>query len=272
MRNSKFIVSAAAALSVILGISAASAADMAVKAPSIPIPPPCVWCGFYVGINGGGAFTEDRSVVVSETFAGAPFVSGTWPGFGTFGTRNVNGGFGGGQAGYNWQRDRWVFGLEADIQGADIRGSSAATIPYISAGNSITAGVTERLDWFGTVRGRVGYAWDRLLIYGTGGFAYGQVRSSLTMTDTFGFSSAASNTTTRTGYAVGAGGEYAFGTNWSAKVEYQYINLGRGTLNAVEFAGGVPTGFAVSNTTRFDYHTVRVGLNYKFGGPVVAKY
>jgi outer membrane immunogenic protein len=165
-----------------------------------------------------------------------------------------------------------VFGLEADIQGAGINGSSGATIPYITALDTITTAVTERLDWFGTVRGRVGYAWDRFLIYGTGGFAYGQVRSSLTMTDTFGFTSALSNTTTRTGYAVGAGGEYAFTANWSAKVEYQYIDLGRGTLNAVEFTGGAPSAFAVSNTTRFDYHTVRVGLNYKFGGPILANY
>jgi outer membrane immunogenic protein len=270
MRNSKFTVSAVATLSAILGIGAASAADMAVKARPIAEPAPCVWCGFYVGINGGGAFTDDRRVVVTETFLGAPFVSGTFPGFGVFGSRNVSGGFGGAQAGYNWQRERWVFGLEADIQGADIRGTAGATLPYIFAPNTITTAVSERLDWFGTVRGRVGYAWDRFLIYGTGGLAYGQVRTAMVMTDTFAFTAAAADSTTRVGYAVGGGGEYAFTPNWSAKLEYQYINLGSRTLNAVE-AGPTP-GFAIQNTTRFDYHTVRVGLNYKFGGPIVARY
>ena len=92
----------------------------------------------------------------------------------------------------------------------------------------------------------------------------------MVMTDTFAFTAAATDSTTRVGYAVGGGGEYAFTPNWSAKLEYQYINLGNRTLNAVE-AGPTP-GFAVQNNTRFDYHTVRVGLNYKFGGPMVARY
>ena len=166
----------------------------------------------------------------------------------------------------------WVFGLEADAEGANISDSQATTLPYIVAPNTITLGVSEKLDWFGTVRGRIGYAWDRFMVYGTGGFAFGQTRSSLIMTDTFGFTAAGTNTTTRGGYVVGAGGEYAFTPNWSAKVEYQYIDLGKGTVGATEFLAGAPSAFAVSNTTRYDYHTVRVGLNYKWGAPVVAKY
>ena len=230
------------------------------------------WSGFYIGVNGGGGVANDRSIIVNETFAGAPFVSGTWPGFGNFGSRNASGGFGGGQIGYNWQATSWVFGVEADIQGSGIKGSQGATLPYIVDPNTISVGTTEKLDWFGTVRGRLGYAWDRFMIYGTGGFAYGETKSALGMTDTFGFVAGNANTVTRTGYVVGGGAEYAFSPNWTVKAEYQYIDLGKGTLGATEFLAGAPTAFAVSNTTRYDYHTGRIGINYKWGGPVVAKY
>jgi outer membrane immunogenic protein len=257
-----------------LGLAApASAADLPVKAP--PLVPVAIydWTGFYIGVNGGGGFSGNRTTIVNETFAGAPFIAGTWPGTGNFGSRTVSGGFGGGEIGYNWQRGHFVFGLEADIEGSGISGSSLGTItPYIAAPNSITAGVNERLNWFGTARGRVGWAWDRFMLYATGGFAYGEVKSTLTMTDTFGFAANATDSSTRTGYVVGAGGEYAFNNSWSIKAEYQYIDLGRRTLNAVEFTGGAPSAFAVNNTSRYDYHTVRVGVNYKWGAPVVAKY
>jgi outer membrane immunogenic protein len=250
-----------------LSTSAAVAADLPLKAAPMVVDQSYNWTGFYIGVNGGGAWSPDRTIFLDETFAGAPFFSGT------FGTRRAEGGFGGVQVGANWQRDHWVFGIEGDAQGADVRGSSLATVtPYLTPGNSITIGTTERLDFFATLRGRVGYAWDRFLIYVTGGGALGQTRSTLTMTDTFGFVAAATNTTLRGGFAVGGGGEYAFSPNWSAKVEYQYIDLGKGFMSAREFTGAVPSTFFVFNTTRYDYHTVRIGLNYKFGGPVVAKY
>ena len=122
------------------------------------------------------------------------------------------------------------------------------------------------------MRGRVGYAPGNWLFYATGGFAYGGVNYGLTMADTFGFSAAANSSPVRGGYVVGAGVEYAFASNWSAKVEYQYINLGTVNLNAVEFTGGAPSGFSLATSERLDYHTFRFGLNYKFGGPVVAAY
>jgi outer membrane immunogenic protein len=145
-------------------------------------------------------------------------------------------------------------------------------LPYIVAPNTVTVGVTERIDWFGTVRGRVGYAWNGFLLYATGGFAYGDVGTSISYADTLGFTANGSNTTMRAGYAVGAGGEWAINPKWSVKLEYQYINLGRQTANATEFFAGAPTTFAVTSTTRDDFHTVRIGLNYRWGGPVVAKY
>jgi outer membrane immunogenic protein len=252
-----------------LSTSAALAADLPLKARPMAVDPSYNWTGFYIGVNGGGAWSEDRDVFLNETFSGAPFFSGT------FGTRHAEGAFGGVQAGSNWQSGRWVFGIEGDVDGANIRGSTLATVtPYLTAGNSITFGTSERLDFFATLRGRFGYAFDRFLIYVTGGAAVGQTRSMISMVDTFGFTAGATDTTWRGGYAVGGGGEYAFGPNWSAKVEYQYINLGKGSLSAREFVGGSPSTFFVFNSTVYDYHTVRIGLNYKlnWGGPVVAKY
>jgi outer membrane immunogenic protein len=266
----------AAAFAVLAATSAASAADMAPRYTKAPPPIAAIaynWTGFYIGVNVGGGWAEDRAIVANEFDGGLPFISGTFPGFGTFGSRNASGIFGGGQIGYNWQAagSPFVLGLEADFQGSDIKGSQIATIPYIDPANTFTYGTTEHLRWFGTVRGRVGYAWDRFMIYATGGFAFGEVRTSLAMTDTFGFDAAGTFTSTRTGYTVGAGGEYAFSPNWSLKLEYQYLDLGRRTVLVPEFDPG-PTTFTVGDTQRLDYHTVRLGLNYKWGGPIVARY
>ena len=166
--------------------------------------------------------------------------------------------------GYNWQAGSWVFGIEADAQGSGIRGSTGATLPYISAGNTITTTRGEKLDWFGTVRGRIGTTWNKWLVYGTGGLAYGQTTTSLNMTDTFNFVAATTVRTTRNGYAVGGGAEYALTPNWTVKGEYQYIDLGRRTINVAELLITAPSTFAISNTTRYDYHTGRIGVNYKF--------
>jgi outer membrane immunogenic protein len=242
----------------------AFAADMAVKMPT-KAPPPVVasaysWTGFYIGINGGGGYGQNVPVVSTETDDGALFTSGTWPGFGNFGTLHPAGGFGGGQIGYNWQTGPYVLGLEADFQGSHISASQAATLPYIDAADTVTVGLSTNLEWFGTIRGRVGYAWDRLLLFATGGFAYGEVRTAYTYTDTFGFSGSSNTSSTRSGYTVGAGGEYAFAPKWSAKFEYQYVNLGSTTVNLTE---GSST-FADSAPVNFRYQTFRLGLNYHF--------
>jgi outer membrane immunogenic protein len=230
------------------------------------------WSGFYIGVNGGGAWSPDRSVFVDETFANGPFFSGN------FGSRRAEGGFGGVQIGANWQRDNWLFGFEADAQGGSVRGSSLATItPYLAPGATITVGTTERLDWFSTFRGRAGFAFDRVLLYVTGGVAVGQTRTTISSSDSFAFFADGSTRTFQAGYVVGAGGEYAFTPNWSAKLEYQYIDfLTTERVIAREFVGGIGTAFYVQTNNRADYHTVRLGLNYKFGAspamaPLVTK-
>lgn len=257
------LLCAAAAVAALSAPAAAADMRMPVKAPP-PVAPIFTWTGFYIGVNGGGAFGAGHNAIVNETFAGAPFVSGTWPGSGNFGKLEPSGGFGGGQIGYNWQFQNWVFGIETDIQGASIKDTAGATLQYTSPLTTITSNVSQKIDWFGTVRGRLGIAFDRVLVYGTGGFAYGQTTTDLTMSDSLGFVAANSNKNTRTGWVAGAGIEWAFAPNWSLKGEYQYIDLGKNTVVAQERLGGAATAFAVSTTTRSDFHTGRIGVNYRF--------
>jgi outer membrane immunogenic protein len=196
------------------------------------------WAGFYVGVNGGGAWSADKQFAVPPAFHGI----------------DPQGGFGGGQIGYNWQgiwHPHLVLGVEADIQGAGIDDKATA----------LGATFKSHLDWFGTVRGRLGYAFGPSLLYATGGFAYGGLRNEI---DTGGI--AFKNHDTATGYTVGGGWEYKFNPAWSVKAEYQYINLGRNDPSANV---GAPFGtvnlctFGVGLVCHDDaFHTVRAGINY----------
>src|SRR5437868_9947495 len=146
------LLCAAAAVAALSAPAAAADMRMPMKAPPI-VAPIFSWTGFYIGVNGGGGFGAGHNAIVNETFAGAPFVSGTWPGSGNFGKLDPSGGFGGGQIGYNYQVQNWVFGIETDIQGASIKDTAGATLSYIGAPATITSNVTQKVDWFGTVRG-----------------------------------------------------------------------------------------------------------------------
>jgi outer membrane immunogenic protein len=278
--------------------ASAYAADLPARmAPPPPPPIPlCTWCGFYVGVNGGGAFTRAQSIPYIETFGGAPFfpVAGGPAEFGPLPSRS--GGFGGGQLGINWQWGMFVAGAELDAQAARINSTVTGTIaPYLAAGNAISIATTQRIDYFGTARGRVGIAFGgpgwwgpggyggggwggSVLVYATGGFAYAGVRDGFVMTDTFGFTAANIGNNGRTGYTAGGGIEWMFLPNWSIKGEYQYINLRQGPrAAAVETVGGLGTAFAISRfNPRIEMHTARIGLNYHFTlappAPVVARY
>jgi outer membrane immunogenic protein len=266
MNKISTLLCAAAAVAALSAPATAADMRMPVKAAP-PVAAIFNWTGFYIGVNGGGAFGSNHNVDVTETFNNAVFVSGTWPGRGTFGGLEPTGGFGGGQIGYNWQAPGsiWVWGVEADLQGASIKDDAFVTLPYISAGNTISIGASQKLDWFGTVRGRVGIAFDRVLLYATGGLAFGQTKFELAMTDTFGFVAAASDKDTRAGWVAGAGVEWAFAPNWSLKGEYQFIDLGRRSINVAERTlAGAPTLFAIQSDTRTEFHTGRIGVNYRF--------
>jgi len=223
------------------------------------------WTGFYIGGNGGYAWSDikARLSATSDDADGTPGSEAS-----TLKSRfNSEGGFGGGQIGYNWQRSQVVFGIEADIQGADISGRK--TVDLFAdpgpAGDDAEARVTGRskLDWFGTVRGRLGYSFGQTLIYATGGFAYGGVKDTLSVTEvSIPLTTRVSKDDTATGFVVGGGLEYALSPAWSLKGEYQFMDLGRTKLSATSADAGLNDIASGSLTIDHTYHTVRIGLNY----------
>jgi len=248
----------AAALS--LGLApAALAADMPATMPvKAPVAAPVYnWTGFYIGGNIGYGWGRSNN-----GFADAV------TGFGTLtmgsDTTNVNGVIGGLQAGYNWQTGSFVFGLETDLQLSGQKGSGAAICPVASCGPGGMVTHTEQLTWFGTTRGRVGWAFDRLLIYGTGGVAYGAVESSGSMNFFIPvrLTGPYSGSATSVGWVAGAGLEGAITRNWTARVEYLYIDFDTANFSS-------PTLFplaagAITDSMHLRNNIVRVGLNYRF--------
>lgn len=206
----------------ILGSAGASAADLGrvrepiVKAP-IYVPPVWSWTGPYIGINGGYGF--------GRSDFSSPFASG---GF------DANGGVVGGTLGYNWQFGQTVLGVEGDLDWSDMRGSSPC-------GGVTTCNVHN--DWLGTVRGRLGYSFDRIMPYVTGGLAVGNIKSSI--------AGVGSADETKAGWTVGGGVEAHISGPWTAKIEYLHVDLGRGASIA-------------GSDAKFQADIVRAGLNYKF--------
>jgi len=270
----KVLLAGFAIAALALGVVPAAAADMdnrpVYKAPTIT-PSYYDWSGFYVGGHVGGAWADKTW---TQTFPGA-FA-------GNASTFSADGFIGGGQIGYNWQMQNWVWGLEADIQGTDEKGSRLFTCPTgvcsapfgviaVFPGPAVPATLSQKIDWFGTVRGRAGVlVTPTVLLYGTGGLAYGEVKTS----DAIGLVPALfSTTSTNVGWTVGAGIEGAIGGNWTAKLEYLYIDLGRASgsflTTSAAFGGGVITS---NFSSRITDNVLRVGVNYRFGGPVVARY
>jgi outer membrane immunogenic protein len=233
----------------------ANAADMYRAPPPVSYKdapvyvPPNTWAGFYVGINGGYGW-GDGGNSIGYNGAGS-FVDGD-------GSRRAQpeGAFGGGQIGYNFQSGSFVYGVETDFQGGDLNDSAAG---ITANGNSYST--KERVDWFGTARGRLGYAFNRTLLYGTGGFAYGNVHQSAFATDGVNSVSLRSSDV-QTGFAVGGGVEYKVSPAWSLKAEYQYIDLGNEKLTGMDSSGAA----ASTNNLDTNFHTARIGLNYRFGG------
>ncbi len=269
----RFLVAAAAIASLLS--SAAMAADLPMKAAPMPVAAVYGWTGFYIGGNVGYSWGRSSNTeTISRFNTGATLFTGT-------GSNDVNGVIGGGQIGYNWQAQNWVFGLETDIQGSGERGSrDLVCVACADVGTNITSTLTQRLDWFGTFRGRVGVlATPSILFYGTGGLAYGELKTGGSITGdsavgpvTLTFPGSSS---TRAGWTVGAGVEGKIAQNWTAKLEYLYMDLG--SVSAGPFATTilvpVRTPAGASYSSNFTDNILRVGVNYQFGGgPVVAKY
>ena len=181
------------------------------------------WTGAYIGLNIGGAFGDFSSPVT--------------------GSNSMSGVTGGAQIGYNWQAPGtpWVWGVEADFNGSSQSRSD----------NVVGANISEKEPFFGTVRGKLGYAWNRAMVYGTGGFAYQNLKvDAITPAGAV----IGSSNQTKGGYAVGGGVEWALWDRWTAKVEYLYLNT--------DSIGLVVPGGNVSG--RLTNNVIRTGLNYHF--------
>jgi outer membrane immunogenic protein len=245
------------------------------KAPAY-IDPGYNWSGFYIGGNVGYSWgSSSNSEAISRLNTGLVLFTNN--------SRNdVNGVIGGGQIGYNWQMSNWLVGLEADFQGSDEKGSSTTIcLACGNGGNDITANLTQRLNWFGTVRGRAGIlATPTVLLYATGGLAYGQVETGGSLTGATNLVPLATvvfpgTSSTRVGWTLGAGVEGRIAGNWTAKLEYLYMDLGTTNSGLIGTNIQVPvrTDAGASYSSHFTDNIVRVGVNYHFnGGPVVAKY
>jgi outer membrane immunogenic protein len=236
-------------------VGSASAADLPArtytKAPAM-VAPIYDWTGFYLGLNGGGASSHECLTVTNV--AGAAVLPNSE------GCHNATGGVVGGQVGYRWQATSWVFGIEAQGDWADLKGSNAsltALIPYTNR---------TKIDAIGLFTGQVGYAWNNVLWYVKGGAAVTDNKYDSFFTAT----GVVFNQTneTRWGGAVGTGVEIGFASDWSVAFEYDHLFMGR---NSVTFpATNIAVGRSDNIGQGVDMGMVRV--NYRFGGPVVAKY
>ncbi len=246
----KFVVASAVALGTAgLLAGTADAADMALKAapaaaPSLLSPAPVsTWTGFYVGLNGGGGWGTSNHTT-----------TGTVGGVGlTTGDFNVSGALFGGTIGYNYQMGVWVIGGEADLDWANISGSRSGM--FTSGGVTATGSVSSQLNWFDTVRLRLGYAFGPSLVYIAGGAAYGNVTAQISGAVAGGgipvVAGFVGQSDTRLGWTLGVGWEYMFTPHLSGKIEYLYIDLG---TNAQLLADNV----------KFNTNIVRAGVNWRF--------
>jgi outer membrane immunogenic protein len=238
-----------------LAIAPALAADLPArtytKAPVV-VAPIYDWSGFYIGLNGGGASSRECYTITSV--AGAAVVPNSE------GCHNATGGLVGGQLGYRWQASNWVFGLEAQGDWASLKGSNSsltAIIPYTNQ---------TRIDALGLFTGQVGYAWNNVLWYVKGGAAVSDNKYS----SFFTASGVVFNQTTETrwGGVVGTGLEIGFAPNWSVAFEYDHLFMGNPNVTFPVSAIAVTR----SDNFRQDVDMGTVRINYRFGGPVVARY
>jgi outer membrane immunogenic protein len=223
--------------------SVASAADMPVKAPIMA--PVYNWSGFYVGGNVGYGWSDTEPGTIS--FYDPAFV-GSIAGI----NYSQKGIIGGAQAGYNYQLNNMVLGLEADFSGTGIKGSVTDTT------NNYTS--TTHIDWLATVRARAGVVVDRALIYVTGGWAIAGVKTTLDDVYPAGIVTTTSSAT-HSGWTVGGGVEVALAGNWTVKGEYLYVDLGSKDFNFYEGAAGWQR---ISGTAALTASIARLGINYRF--------
>jgi outer membrane immunogenic protein len=240
-----------------MGAAPALAADLPARAPVYTKAPAFVpaiydWSGFYLGLNGGGASSHECYTINS--------VAGVAVAPNSEGCHNATGGLVGGQVGYRWQMTSWVFGFEAQGDWANLKGSNSsltAIIPYTNQ---------TKVDAIGLFTGQIGYAWNNVLWYAKGGAAVTDDRYSSFFTATNVQFNTASDT--RWGAAVGTGIEISFAPNWSVAFEYDHLFMGNPNITFPTSANAVTR----SDNIKQDVDMGTVRINYRFGGPVIAKY
>ena len=256
--------------------TASLAADLPRRAPAYA-PAPAVsyapvgnWQGFYAGVNAGLTWSRVSQSQLIGVGAYPAFTAANIAGIqGAAAAQALKGsGFTGGlQAGYNWQFDKIVLGVEGDFNGNAGGSKTAATIGVYGAPagpNTFTLAQTVKNNWMGTLRGRVGYSFGEALIYATGGLAAGNVTFGRTFADTNGpvANQTVSTSKTKLGYVLGGGIEYALTRNWSIKGEYLYADLGK-TANA-GLIGPIATQHVMSGSASLRRQSIRLGVNYRF--------
>jgi len=272
----------AATCTVVTFAQIASAADLPRKAPAYTPPPAPIftWSGFYIGGSAGyhWAHAGNSATTISQdpnfgywdpvTAAALAAAAGN--------TLKPAGFAGGAYAGYNWQTSSLVLGLEGDFTGL-VGTDSRVTffpIPFSTSTAVLTGSAKDK--WMATIRGRVGYALDRLLFYATGGVAWSNWELAHSYTDNIPATRTAfgaiTSTTTRTGWVVGGGLEYAFGYNWVIRGEYLYADFGTANSsflvsNTNDCGGGRTCMFTFNHSEKLTEKIARAGLSYKFGGP-----
>ncbi|MCK9914769.1 porin family protein [Microbacteriaceae bacterium K1510] len=237
-----------AVLPLLMIVSAASAADLPRRPAYVesPLPAAPTWSGFYVGGNVGGGWAKARSDF-----------STTGPIFGTA-NNQMSGVAGGLTLGYNWQSGPLVLGAETDFQFANLDGSLSTSCSTALCGMPLSATYDQKVPWFGTVRGRVGYAQDGWMAYATGGYAYARLETNASATAGAATASM-SQSSVRSGWTAGGGIEVALTTHWSAKAEYLYMDFGSNTMTWS--VPGLPT---LASDTKLNMNVVRAGVNYRF--------
>jgi outer membrane immunogenic protein len=240
----------------------ASAADLAArtytKAPAV-VAPLYDWSGFYIGLNGGGA--SSHACYTLTSVAGLPIANTP-----SEGCHNATGAVAGGQIGYRWQAANWVFGVEAQGDWTNLKGSNSsltALIPYVNQ---------TRIDAIGLFTGQVGYAFNSVLLYVKGGAAVtdNKYSSFFPVANAFAAAGVPFNqaSDTRWGGTVGAGLEIGFAPRWSVAFEYDHLFMGNPNVTFPQSAIAVTR----SDNIRQDVDMGTIRVNYTFGGPVTTKY
>ncbi len=277
---------------------AAGALASALGAPGAALAQPYDWTGFYVGAYAGGAWGHSNAVTGTTcpalgwlggpgSMTGGYFCSVSTPassanaaavsGAGT-GPASSSAFVGGGQAGYNWQANNIVYGVEADIGSFSLKASRQGAGVYPTntmfvtlAGKSFTIGSSISTDWLFTARGRLGWTVDNWLLFVTGGLAVTNLQTSLNFSDTNaigpvpGASAFGSNAHSTVGLALGAGAQYALSKNWSLKAEYLYVSFNAIDTTALVTHQGLHGYTNLLDTTQdLKAHMARVGVNYRF--------